>query len=305
VTSGAAGAPRPHGIQPAGHRLPDGARPGAVRLLVGDLERSIRFYERVIGLRAVDSSSDRAALASEGDDCVLVRLHTLPGVKPVPRRGRFGLFHFAILLPDRAALGRAAAHLLDHGVIGGMADHLVSEALYLSDPDGLGIEIYADRLSSTWSYRGRELEMATEPLDLRDVIAAAGRVPWSGAPAGTTIGHVHLHVGSLLEAETFYHSALGFDKTTWSYPGALFLSAGGYHHHLGTNTWSPGPSPAPDEAQLLDWELLVPGDEAVRAAADGLSSAGYGAEATSGGFVSADPWGTRVRVMGDSSTHLR
>jgi catechol 2,3-dioxygenase len=123
-------------------------------------------------------------------------------------------------------------------------------------------------------------------------------VPWTGAPAGTTIGHVHLHVGDLAEAERFYHAALGFDKTTWSYPGALFLAAGGYHHHLGTNTWSPGPSPAADEAQLLEWELVVPDAAAQSHAAQALDAAGYATTPGAHGWVAADPWGTRVRVLG-------
>jgi catechol 2,3-dioxygenase len=131
-----------------------------------------------------------------------------------------------------------------------MADHLVSEALYLSDPDGLGIEVYADRPRHTWRHHERQLAMASDPLDVPSLIAAAGGAVWDGAPPGTTMGHVHLHVGSLADAEAFYHRALGLDKTVWNYPGALFLAAGGYHHHLGTNTWSPGPGPSADRAQL-------------------------------------------------------
>ena len=160
------------------------------------------------------------------------------GVAPVPRRGRFGLYHFALLLPDRAALGRFAAHVLRLGLRPGMADHAVSEALYLSDPDGLGIEVYADRPRTSWTYRGDELVMTTEPLDIAGLITAGQGDEWRGAPEGTSMGHVHLHVGDLARAEAFYHRALGFDKKVWSYPGALFFSAGGYHHHLGTNIWS-------------------------------------------------------------------
>jgi catechol 2,3-dioxygenase len=296
MTAAPAGASPHHGIPPPGRRLPAGTRPGAVRLQVGDLERSRRFYEQVIGLREMDVSSQHVALAAHGDHRVLVVLQERPGARAVPRRGRFGLFHFAILLPDRPALGRAAAHLARHGAIHGMADHRVSEALYLSDPDGLGIEIYADRPRDSWTYRGRELVMTTEPLDLDDAIAAGAGVPWTGAPAGTTIGHVHLHVGDLEEAERFYHVTLGLDKTTWSYPGALFLAAGGYHHHLGTNTWSPGPSPAADEAQLLEWELLVPDEVTASVAARALEAAGYATSPASAGWVAADPWGTRVRI---------
>jgi NAD+-dependent protein deacetylase sirtuin 4 len=153
-------------------------------------------------------------------------------------RGRGGLYHFAILLPDRAALGRLVAHLAREGVRVGAADHLVSEALYLQDPDGLGIEVYADRPRSEWRHRDRQLLMATDPLDLPELARSAGAEPWTGAPAGTRLGHVHLHVGDIHRAAEFYHAALGFDRMVWSYPGALFLAAGGYHHHLGVNTWA-------------------------------------------------------------------
>ena len=141
-----------------------------------------------------------------------------------------------------------------------MSNHLVSEAVYLSDPDGLGIEVYADRPRGTWQHEGRQLVMATEPLDVEDVVRAGGGEPWSGMPAGTTLGHVHLFVGDLDAAARFYHEGLGFDKTVWSYPGALFLSAGGYHHHLGTNTWAVGAVPAGEgDARLLEWEIVLPG----------------------------------------------
>jgi catechol 2,3-dioxygenase len=178
-----------------------------------------------------------------------------------------------------------------------MSDHLVSEAFYLTDPDGLGIEVYADRPRDSWKHDGRELAMATDPLNVRSVIAAGGGVEWNGMPEGTTMGHIHLHVGDLPAAEAFYHAALGFDKMVWSYPGALFLAAGGYHHHLGTNTWSRGPSAGPDQARLLEWELVVGDPGAAAAAARSLQAAGFDARDTGSGWVAADPWGTAVRVV--------
>jgi catechol 2,3-dioxygenase len=138
--------------------------------------------------------------------------------------------------------------------------------------------------------------MTTDRLDMTAVIAAGGGIAWEGAPAGTTMGHVHLSVGSLDLAENFYHRALGFDKTVWNYPGALFLAADGYHHHLGTNTWSPGSSPSSDQAQLLGWELILPSREDVTAADRNLRSAGYTSERTVHGVTAADPWGTRVHI---------
>ena len=139
--------------------------------------------------------------------------------------------------------------------------------------------------------------MATDPLDIDNVIAEGAGVPWNGAPAGTTMGHVHLHVGSLEAAEAFYHRAIGFDKTVWSYPGALFMSAAGYHHHLGTNVWSPGPAPAPDQAQLLEWGLVLPSTADVTAVGQSLRAAGYRTEDAARGFVTADPWHTRLHIL--------
>lgn len=288
----------PYGIAPPQFRLPDAAHLGAVTLQVADLQRSLNYYQRVLGLRVLHSESETASLGAHGDDRVLVALQAGRGVKRA-RRGALGLYHFAILLPDRAMLGRFAAHAAALRVRVGMADHLVSEALYLWDPDDLGIEVYADRPRETWRHRDRELVMATDPLDIESLIAAGGEAPWDAAPAGTTIGHVHLHVGSLETAEAFYHRALGFDKMVWSYPGALFLSAGGYHHHLGTNVWAHGPAAAADEARLLEWEIVVPAAGDVAAAAGSLAAAGHTPEVTSRGLVVDDPWGTRARVRAE------
>ena len=292
---------RPYGMASPGFRLPEETRVAAVHLQIGNLQRSIDYYHDVLGLRVVEREVDSVGLSSSGSDRPLVWLHVKTGVKPAPRRGAFGLYHFAILLPDRSALGQFAEHLSRLGVRVGMADHLVSEALYLTDPDGLGIEVYADRPRNTWRHRDREVAMTTDPLDIENVIAAGHGHVWNGAPIGTTIGHMHLHVGNLEEADAFYHRALGFDKTAWSYPGALFFSAGGYHHHLGTNTWSPGPSARDDEARLLEWELSVPGEEDAVAAARSLRSAGYAAENAESSWATADPWGTRLRIKPEAS----
>jgi catechol 2,3-dioxygenase len=267
-----------------------------VHLQIENLQRSIDYYGDVLGLDVLERRVESTGLGVFGSDRPLIWLYAKAGVKPAPRRGAFGLYHFAILLPDRAALGQFAAHLSRLAVRVGMADHLVSEALYLTDPDGLGIEVYADRARETWRHHERELLMTTEPLAIDNVIAAGGGNVWKRLPIGTTIGHVHLHVGGLEEADAFYHRALGFDKTVWSYPGALFFSAGGYHHHLGTNTWSPGPSATDDQARLLAWEISVPkGDDAV-AAARSLHTAGYAADNAGTGWAATDPWGTRLRI---------
>ena len=285
---------RGYGIAPPGFRLPDETHVGAVRLQVADLQRSLDYYARVLGLRAIDRTADTAALGPHGEARVLVRLEQRAGARPA--RGELGLYHFAVLLPERAALGRFAAHLQRLGVRAGMSDHLVSEAFYLTDPDGLGIEVYADRPRDSWRHAGRELAMVSDPLDVRGVIAAGGTAEWTGMPDGTTMGHIHLHVGDLRQAEAYYHAVLGFDKMAWSYPGALFLAAGGYHHHLGTNTWSRGPAAAPDQARLLEWELVVPDAGAAADAVRSLQGAGFAAQPQGSGWVTADPWGTSLRI---------
>lgn len=282
-------------IPPARFRLPDATRVGAVHLLVSDLARSVDFYQQVIGLHAAERSAGSVTLTAHDDARPLVRLVEQPGARPAPRRGAYGLFHFAILLPDRGALARFAGHLSACDLRVGTADHLVSEAFYLTDPDGLGVEVYADRPRHLWRYDGRELMMTTEPLDTADLISADDGA-WDGAPPGTTVGHVHLYVGDLDVAAAFYHQGLGFDKTVWRYPGALFFAAGGYHHHLGTNTWSPGPAATERQARLLEWELVVPGNGQA-AAAESLAGSGYAQDAQGAGYVVADPWGTRVRLV--------
>ena len=286
------------GIAPPGYRLPATTRLGQVRLQVADLARSLAFYEGVLGLRVLGHPGDTVVLGTHGGDWPLVELVERPGARPVPRRGLLRLFHVAFLLPERASLGRFVRHLAEAGVQPGMSDHLVSEALYLTDPDGLGIEVYADRPRETWRYDGGQIAMATEPLDVRDLMLAVGDAPWTGIPAGTVVGHVHLHVGDLGRAAAFYHEALGFDKVVWSYPGALFLSAGGYHHHLGTNTWAPGAPPAgEDDARLVEWTLVVPRAEDAEAAARSLVATGYTVWRDARGRLAADPWGTLLRII--------
>ena len=287
----------PYGITPKGYRLPAATHIGRVTLQVADLARSLAYYERVLGFRVLERSAGNATLGAQSGGQPLIELRERPGVTPVPPRGRLGLYHYAILLPDRASLGRLLRHLAELGERAGMSDHLVSEALYLSDPDGLGIEVYADRPRDTWRSNGSELAMATDPLNVEDLLQAAGPEQWTGMPAGTVIGHIHLFVGDLDQAAAFYHDGLGFDKMVSSYPGALFLSAGGYHHHLGTNTWAKGAQPATDaDARLLEWEVLVPSRGDAAAALSSLGNVGVTVDHAADGGTARDPWGTPVRV---------
>jgi len=287
---------KPYGVRPPGYRLPEETHIGKVRLQVASLDRSIAYYETVIGMRVISRSGATAQVGSHSEERVLIQLDEKKDARTVSRRGLLGLYHFAILLPDRAALGSFVEHLADIGVYAGMSDHLVSEAVYLTDPDGLGIEVYADRDRSTWTAVNDQIEMATKPLDVQNLITAANGKKWTGMPVGTTIGHVHLYVGDIDKAADFYHSGLGLDKIVWSYPGALFMSAGGYHHHLGVNTWAQGSPPATDDdARLLDWELVLPDAASAREAAEALEKAGYSIERSGDAVRARDPWGTALR----------
>ncbi len=287
-----------HGIRPKGYRLPESTRLGRVRLQVADLERSLAFYENILGFRTIRRDADSASLGPYGEDREIVHLHQLKTARAVPRRGLLGLYHFAILLPDRASLGRFVSHLTSIGAHAGMSDHFVSEAVYLTDPDGLGIEVYADRPRNAWRYEERQLYMTTKHLDVEDLISATGGGRWNGIPEGTVLGHVHLYVDNIAQAEAFYHDALGFDKVVWSYPGALFMSAGGYHHHLGTNIWARGAPPATDaDARLLEWEIVVPTKGDAAAAARNVKDAAYPVREEKGQWILTDPWGTSLRLV--------
>ena len=287
------------GLAPPGYRLPAAMHLGHVALQVADLSRSLAYYERVLGLRVLERAGGAAMLGTQAGDTPLVHLTERPGANPSPHHARLGLYHYAILLPDRPALGSFISHLGEIGEHAGASDHLVSEALYLRDPDGLGIEVYADRPRSSWRAAGRQLRMASDPLDFADVVRSAGGQRWTGMPAGAVMGHVHLHVADLERAATFYHSALGYDKMVWSYPGALFLGAGGYHHHLGLNTWTGAGAPRPTDAdaRLLEWRIVLPSASDVRKAAASLALAGLEIAADGNACVVVDPWGTRVRLL--------
>lgn len=286
-----------YGVPPPEYRLPDATTVGGVKLQVSNLEQARSFYTDVLGLKVIEEAKAHVALGDEGATRPLVQLFTAPGVQPIPRNGRLGLYHFALLVPSREALGRFVVHLASLHLPFSSADHLVSEAIYLWDPDGLGIEVYADRARDAWRVNSGELVMATDRLDLAPLVALAGQKAWSGMPAGTTMGHVHLSVGDLTIARRFYHTALGLDATVWRYPGALFLSAGGYHHHLGTNTWSAtAPTPSDSDARLLEWNLRVPEQRDVRGAALSLQNAGYDVEMIGADRVIVDPWGTALRL---------
>ncbi|MEO8201930.1 MAG: VOC family protein [Gemmatimonadota bacterium] len=293
-----------YGEPPNGFRLPSGTRLGPVRLRVADAGRSVAFYESVLGLRVLDRSASQVMLGTQGDDVPLVELHEKHGIRPSPHQSHLGLYHFAILLPDRPSLGRFLRHLGEIDARAGAADHLVSESLYLQDPDNLGIEIYADRPRSRWRRIGKQLKMATDPLDVPGIIREAGDTAWGGMPPGSVMGHLHLHVGDLARAGLFYSEGIGLDRTVWQYPGALFMAADGYHHHLGTNTWA-GPdahAPGPDTAQLLEWTMVLPDSRSLDAVAENLNRGKHAVErdnnsAHGDSLRVKDPWGTALRIQ--------
>jgi catechol 2,3-dioxygenase len=237
---------------------------GAVRLTVADLRRSQSFYEQAIGLRAFDRAGGTLALGTDPDR-PLIELRGDASAPALDQRAT-GLFHLAIVVPTRPDLAFALARLAQaRWPLDGASDHLVSEALYLSDPDGNGIEIYRDRPRGQWPHDGDGLRMATMPLDLDDVLGELARAQSLQplAPPGTQIGHVHLQVSDLTDAEQFYAGVVGLDVMVRGYPGALFVSAGGYHHHIGLNTWrSAGASPPPPGSiGLRSFELVLPTPE--------------------------------------------
>lgn len=283
-------------------RLPASTRVGTVALQVADLQRSLAWYRDVLGARLLTRTDAMATLGAVGQEAPLLELHERVGAAPMPARGRLGLFHVAWLLPDRAALGRFLVHASTRGEPMGSADHLVSEALYLQDPDGLGVEVYADRPRTEWQVQGGEVQMASLPIDAAALQRAAAGARWTGLPEGSRIGHVHLHVGDLQRSTAFYRDVVGLGVTNTRYPGAVFLAAGDYHHHLGTNTWAGSAAVAVSEhdARLLWWELRVPDAVAVDAVAERAQvHAGDGGTPGRHRVVLTDPWGTCVHVVAE------
>jgi catechol 2,3-dioxygenase len=270
---------------------------GAVALTVRDLDRLAGYYRDVLGLSVLDRDGDSATLGAGG--LPIVHLEHRPGAKPDDTR-EAGLYHTAFLMPTRADLARWILHVARNKVpMTGASDHGVSEAFYLDDPEGNGIEVYCDRPPESWQWTGSELKMITDPLDIGDIVREVEpTATFPGAPDGLRIGHVHLRVGEIARAEAFYRDALGLDVTRRRH-GASFMSSGRYHHHIGSNVWhSAGAGPRDPERAGLSWLALEAADGAAFDTARArLATAGIPLADVAGGIEAADPWGTRVRIV--------
>ncbi|QJD87013.1 VOC family protein [Cohnella herbarum] len=235
---------------------------GQLKLKVRDLQRSIRFYKEIIGFRVLREEAGIAHMTVNGKSTFLI-LEEVQDAAPVARRSTTGLYHFAILVPTREQLGLSLRKLAESGVQVGQGDHLVSEALYLSDPDHNGIEIYRDRPRSEWKKDAEgNYIMGTDPVDIKGLLELAGNKPWTGLSPETILGHIHLHVSELSASKTFYCDILGFDVVAdvSKKMGAYFISAGGYHHHIGMNIWAGvgAPQPPANSTGLAFYTIVLP-----------------------------------------------
>lgn len=272
-------------------------RVGAVDLTVADLSRSLDYYKSVVGLEVHERENGTARLGAGGED--LLVLHELPGAQPAPHNT--GLFHFALLVPSRPDLARWLRHAAQKRIpISGMSDHLVSEAIYLRDPDWHGIEIYRDRPRSDWRTDGKQIEMDSIPLDVDGVMSAldGDEPPFEHMAPGTTMGHVHLQVADVDSTEAFFNGVLGFEITAHLGDQATFVAAGGYHHHFGGNTWqSRGAAPPPPgSAALQHASVILPDDAERQRVAGRAADAGQDPEphGDTGGVLIRDPSGNAL-----------
>ncbi len=272
--------------------MPEDARLEALRLRVRDRGRCVEFYRDLLGLRVQDDRGGALRLGPAGGAFALELEHA-PGA-PARPPGSVGMYHFALLLPDRASLAQVVRRLMDaEWPLEGASDHGVSEAFYLSDPEGNGLELYRDRPRELWPWRGGELRMVTKALDVAAVLREA-RGPGPLHP-DTQLGHVHLYVADLEAAEAFYAGALGLVVTQRSYPGARFFAAGGYHHHVGANVWGTRRRPPEGSTGLVRYTWWVPAGTAASLARH-LSELGVPHRGVAGEVAVEDPAGVEVVV---------
>lgn len=274
---------------------------GLIKINVSNLNRSIQFYKEVVGLQVLQINTTHAELTLDGLHPFLL-LEEIPNAQVTPRRSAAGLYHFAILLPTRRDLGLSLSNLIQSGIHIGQADHLVSEALYITDPDNNGIEIYCDRPRDTWR---RDTEgnyiMAADPIDWDGLLREAEGFEWNGLPEGTTLGHIHFHVKSLQTSKQFYCDTLGFDIVVdgSATMRALFISAGGYHHHIGLNTWAgeDAPTPPVNGTGLAYYTIIFPNQKALDETLERLQQASIRITRQEDGHFVTDPSGVRLQLV--------
>lgn len=267
---------------------------GRVNLKVQDLDRSLTFYQEVLGFQVLEQTDKTVKLTTDGKTSVL-SIEQPENV--VPTQGKTtGLYHFALLLPNRSDLADIVHHFMDIGFQHGSSDHLVSEALYLADPDGNGIEIYIDRKPSEWIWNNGEVAMTVDPLNFKDLLSEGKQQSWKGLPIGTVMGHLHLHVSELEKTEEFYSKGLGFEVVNRYGNQALFISTGKYHHHIALNTWAGvgAPTPTLNSVGLESFTIVLPDEAARNHILTQLKSIGASVEEENGAFVSYDPSGHRI-----------
>ncbi|MET3682779.1 catechol 2,3-dioxygenase [Alkalibacillus flavidus] len=267
-----------------------------VDINVTDLERSTAFYQQVVGFRVLSQDESTVALSADGEQAILT-IHQLSSPKRETRRTA-GLYHFAILLPTRADLADFIKHIAEQNVQIGASDHWVSESIYFADPDGNGIEVYADRDPSEWSWENGEVAMAVDPLDARDVLSHATEAGWQGLPTQTIMGHIHLHVADLDETKQFYTDALGLDIVCRFGGQALFIADGHYHHHIAINTWNGVGADKPSQTTpgLKSFTLKLNGEDDKQVVLNQLEAFGAPIEHEGNTTVTVDPSGNRVRL---------
>ncbi|WP_036119037.1 VOC family protein [Lysinibacillus sphaericus] len=264
-----------------------------VEIKVSDLQRSLTFYQEIIGFKILQQESHKATLTTDGETALLTIVQ--PEAVEEKRSMTTGLYHFALLLPTRRDLANVITHFHDKGVHLGASDHAVSEALYLNDPDHNGIEVYVDRDESEWTWHNDYVHMVTEPLNIRSILEE-GDGNWNGLPAGTVMGHIHLSVSNLAEAEHFYTKGLGFEIVTRYGSQALFISTGRYHHHIGLNTWHSENAPKLGQNQvgLKTFSLRLDNEEQAATMKGNLRVMGAPVIEITGGFQTEDPAGNVV-----------
>lgn len=278
---------------------------GYVHLTVRDLKRSLEYYQGVLGFKLHSQKNGTARLGASDDAADLLLLSENPSARLVTRAT--GLYHFAILVPTRVDLAQVLKSIAETETpVQGFSDHLVSEAIYLGDPDGNGIEIYRDRPRKDWYDAQGNFQMGTEPLDIRGLLAELNghEEKWSGLPRGTVLGHMHLQIANVKRDEAFYRDVLGFDVMA-NMGSASFVSAGGYHHHLGMNVWnSAGASPPPPDAVGLRYFTVeLPTPQALTQTISRVHNAGIGLEESDTGLLVRDPSSNAV-ILSAANTHL-